>query len=85
MNQPVVHKPVENHHPSHSKNHKLVRAAYSAGLTNIVITKYATNDRNAFNKRGWYLDCDQVKNLHLGFEVAESEARIKRIKTPKYS
>jgi len=83
MNTPTVYKVVDNHHPSHSKNHRLVRAAYSAGLTNIVIEKY-TPGRTFAEKKGWYLTCDQVKNLHLGFEVAESEKRIKLFNTPKY-
>lgn len=66
---------LENYHPSHSKNHRLVRAAYAKGLTRIEISHYP----NAQPGGGWYLYCDQFIKLHIGYTVNEAEARINKI------
>lgn len=75
MTTPKTYTLIPNHHWSHTKNHKLVRAAYKRGLTGIVLTKRA----NIFKKVGWYLKTDQLADFFIGFNQAEAEARINRI------
>lgn len=64
-----------NLHWSHTKNHKLVRAAHKRGLTGITVTYRP----NVFKRTGWYLKTDQLADFFIGFNQAEAEARINRI------
>lgn len=66
----------ENLHPSHSKNHRLVRAAYRKGLTGIKISWYGAMSRYV---NGWILESDQIPQLHLGYQIKEAEERINKI------
>lgn len=64
----------ENTHGSSSRNHRLVRAAFARGLTNISISRYG-----AVWGGGWYLYSDQITKMYIGHEIAEAEARINQI------
>lgn len=59
-----------------SKTHQLVRAAYDKGLTRVKIIRGLGKGAD---RTGWTLECDQIKRLHLGYEIKEAEARISRI------
>jgi hypothetical protein len=74
---PKTYTLLPNLHWSHTKNHKLVRAAFRRGLTGIKIIYQP----NLFKRSGWYLESDQVPTLFCGFNAAEAEARINRIET----
>lgn len=66
----------ENTHYSSVRNHRLIRAAYAKGLTNVTITRQPASAPGG----GWWLKCDEYeKQLHLGYQVAEAETRINRI------
>jgi hypothetical protein len=65
----------ENLHGSHSQQHRLVRAAWEKGLTNIFICKYP----NAQPGGGWYLYCDQITKRHIGYNISDAENRINQI------
>jgi hypothetical protein len=73
-----VYTPKINLHPTHSKNHILVRAAAEKGLTGIRILKYP-NKSAQYSRNGWYLECYEMQALHLGFEIKEAEKRITQI------
>jgi hypothetical protein len=75
-----TYEPLPNYHWSHSKNHTLVRSAYKKGLTGIKITRLSTDNGAA---GGWVLECDQIKRLHLGFDVIEANKRIDLIEPVK--
>lgn len=63
------------------KRHRLVKAATSKKLTSIRIV-WAPKFGTRTHRSGWTLESDQVKNLHLGFEILEAETRISKITLP---
>lgn len=70
-----VHQVKPGTRPLSKKNHALVRAAASSGLTGIKIIRYPKSSI----WHGWVLESDQISHLHLGFEMMEAEVRIHQI------
>jgi hypothetical protein len=68
---------IENVHGSSSRQHRLVRAAWKKGLTEIKIFHYLK--QSGIFLRGWYLQADQFKLRCIGYDLNESEARINKI------
>jgi hypothetical protein len=66
---------IENVHGSSSRQHRLIRAAWSKGLTKVTVCHYPNSQPGG----GWYLYCDQITKLHIGYTLDECEARINRI------
>lgn len=71
-----TYKPIPNKCPLTGRNHALVKAAAGKGLTGIVITR-GLGKGSA--RTGWNLSCDQIPQLHLGYEIKEAEERIGKI------
>jgi hypothetical protein len=75
MATPKYYTAKPNTCPLSSKNHRLVRAAAAQKLTSILIMWFP----EGYLKSGWNIQSDQVPYLHLGFEIAEAETRIRKI------
>jgi hypothetical protein len=73
-----VYTPKPGKCPAASGNHVLVRDAALKGLTGIRIIKYP-NKAAPMARSGWYLECNEIKSLHLGYEVTEASNRISKI------
>lgn len=67
----------ENLHHSHSRQHRLIRAAYEKGLTNVTIAWYSVKSTGPHC--GWYIMCDQLDHKHIGYDMGEAETRINKI------
>jgi hypothetical protein len=64
------------------KSHVLVNQAYDKGLTGVRIIKYP-NKAAPMARSGWYLECNEIASLHLGYEIAEASNRINQISIKK--
>lgn len=84
MKPQKVYSVKANTHISSTRNHRLVRAACAKGLTNVTVTWYPKYTGTCLSpQRGWFLKADQLPEKHIGFEVAEAEARINQIQAIK--